>query len=255
MPDKATLVHSAKIAAMRVLEAAPDAIGSVSSVRSATDVVFTYDDGPTPGRTPAVLRALAEHDATATFFVLATSVRANPELLAEVVAAGHEIGLHGVDHRHLPTLAPRVVEDTLRRGKADLEDRLGRPVRWFRPPYGDQSPGTWRAIRRAGMESVIWSSTSWDWNPDVDNDTREHMATMSLRAGSIVLLHDGHAGAAELADDGPEPQLDRYDLSSRLLRLVARNGWVGRSLGDALAGGASLVTRPHFNLRPRLPHL
>lgn len=255
MPDKATLVHSAKIAAMRVLETAPDAIGSVSSVRSTTDVVFTYDDGPTPGRTPAVLRALAEHDATATFFVLATSVRANPGLLAEVVAAGHEIGLHGVDHRHLPTLAPRVVEDNLRRGKGELEEKVGRPVRWFRPPYGDQSPGTWRAIRRAGLESVIWSSTSWDWNPDVDNDAREHMAAMSLRAGTIILLHDGHAGAAEFADDGPEPQLDRYDLSSRLLRLVARNGWVGRSLGDALTGGASLVTRPHFNLRPRLPHL
>lgn len=258
MPDKATLVHSAKVAAMRVLEAAPDAIGSVSSVTATAahpQVVFTYDDGPTPGRTPAVLRALAEFDATATFFVLMTSVRANPELLADVVAAGHEIALHGVDHRHLPTLAPRVVEDNLRRGKGELEDAIGREVRWFRPPYGDQSPATWRAIRRAGMTSVIWSATSWDWNPQVDNDTRVAMATMSMRPGSIVLLHDGHAGALELADDGPEPQLDRYDLTRRLLQGCADQGWAGRSLGDALAAGGRLVTRPHFNLRPRLPHL
>lgn len=256
MPDTATLVHSAKVSAMRVLEKAPDAIGSVSSVRTSSgDVIFTYDDGPTPGCTPDVLRALAEHGATATFFVLMGSVRTNPGLLAEVVAAGHEVGLHGIDHRHLPTLPPRVVEDNLRRGKGELEDAIGRAVRWFRPPYGDQSPGAWRAIKRAGMESVIWSSTSWDWNPDVDNDTRVRMATMSLRAGAIVLLHDGHAGPAELADDGPEPVLDRYDLSNRLLSWCAEAGLRGRSLADALDAGATLITRPHFNLRPRLPHL
>ena len=256
MPTQAQLIHSAKIAAMRVLEAAPDAIGSVSSVRTDNgDVIFTYDDGPTPVRTPAVLRALAEHGATATFFVLMGSVRANRGLLAEVLAAGHEVGLHGIDHRHLPTLPPRVVEQNLRRGRGELEDAIGRPVRWFRPPYGDQSPGTWRAISRAGMTSVIWSSTSWDWNRDVDNDTRVTMATMSLRPGSIILLHDGHAGAAELADDGPEPQLDRYDLSSRLLAQCAQQGLRGRSLADALDGGAKLVLRPHFNLRPRLPPL
>lgn len=255
----ASVVHSAKIAAMRVLEKAPDAVGSVSSVGVPSggpgQVVFTYDDGPTPGRTPEVLRALAEHGATATFFVLMTSVSANRGLLNEVLAAGHEVGLHGIDHRHLPTLAPRVVEDNLRRGKEQLEDATGTAVRWFRPPYGDQSPGTWRAIRRAGMESVIWSATSWDWNPDVDNDTRVRMATMSLRSGAIVLLHDGHAGAAELADDGPEPQLDRYDLSHRLLTVCDERGLVGRSLADVLASGGTLITRPHFNLRPRIPHL
>ncbi len=254
MPDSAALIHSAKLAAMRVLEAAPDSIGSVSSVRSpAGQVIFTYDDGPTPVRTPAVLRALAEHQATATFFVLMTSVQDNPGLLQEVVDAGHEIALHGIDHRHLPTLSPRLVEDNLRRGKGELEDLIGRRVRWFRPPYGDQAPGTWRAIRRTGMDSVMWSATSWDWNPDVDNDTRVQTVRMRLRNGSIILLHDGFATARDLADDGPEPQLDRYDLSNRLLEVCAERGLVGRSLGDALDAGAKLVTRPHFNLKPRIP--
>ena len=252
MPQPATLIHSLKLAGMRVLEAAPDAIGSVSSVRTrAGHVIFTYDDGPTPVRTPALLRALAEHRATATFFVLMTSVRDNPSLLAEVMDAGHEIGLHGIDHRHLSQLPPRLVEDNLRRGKAELEDVIGRQVRWFRPPYGDQSIGAWRAIKRTGMESVIWSSTSWDWNPDVDNDTRVRMAGMSLAAGSIVLLHDGFASTRELADELVEPVLDRYDLSNRLLSLCADQGLAGRSLADALAAGGRLVTRPHFNLRPQ----
>ncbi len=251
MPEPAALIHSVKLAGMRVLEAAPDAIGSVSSVRSpAGHVIFTYDDGPTPTRTPDVLRALDEHGATATFFVMMTSVRDNPGLLAEVMDAGHEIGLHGIDHRHLSHLPPRVVEDNLRRGKSELEDATGRPVRWFRPPYGDQSIGAWRAIRRTGMESVLWSSTSWDWNHEVDNDARVKMAGMSLSAGAIVLLHDGFAGVHELADPMVEPEMDRYDLTKRLLELCAERGLACRSLDDALQAGGRLVTRPHFNLRP-----
>lgn len=247
------LPHSVKLAAMRVLEHAPDSIGSISSVRTpAPEVVFTFDDGPTPGRTPAVMRALAEHDATATFFVLMTSVRANRGLLDEVVAEGHEIALHGVDHRHLPTVPPAEIETNLRRAAADLEDATGRPVRWFRPPYGDQSPAAWRAIRRAGLESVIWSSTSWDWNPKVDNDVRVAKASANLTPGAILLFHDGHASAADLAWDGPEPVLDRYELVSRVLDAAAERGLVGRSLGDALVAGTP-VTRPHFNLKPRLP--
>lgn len=248
------LLHAAKLAGMRVLEHAPDSIGSISSVRtSSPHVVMTFDDGPTPGRTHDVMRALDEHDATATFFVLMTSVRANRGLLDELVAAGHEIGLHGVDHRHLSQLPPALVEENIRRGKSELEDAVGLPVRWFRPPYGDQNISTWRSIRDAGMTSVIWSGTSWDWNRDVDNDARVAKATQGLQAGTIILFHDGYAAALELADDGPEPQLDRYDLVERVLTVSAQRGLSGRSLGDALAAGATPVTRPHFNLLRSIP--
>lgn len=247
------LPHSVKLAAMRVLELAPDSVGSISSVRTdRRHIVMTFDDGPTAGRTPAVLRALAEHDATATFFVLLTSVEKNRDLLADLVARGHEIALHGVDHRHLPTLSPAEVESLVRRGAAQLEEATGRPVRWFRPPYGDQSVANWKAIRRAGLTSVIWSGTSWDWNPDVDNATRLEKATANLTPGTILLFHDGHAGPEDLAEDGPEPQLDRYDLVSRFLEACRDRGLAGRSLGDALAAGGTPVTRPHFNLRAGL---
>lgn len=248
----ADLVHTAKLAVMRVLEAAPDSVGSVSSVRTARPhIVMTFDDGPTAGRTPDVMRALADHGATATFFVLRTSLRAHRGLLADLVAAGHEIGLHGVDHRHLSALDPHEVYANVRSGAAEIEDAIGAPVRWFRPPYGDQTVGAWRAIRRAGLTSVIWSGTSWDWNPDVDNDIRIAKATANLAPGTILLFHDGHAGEAELAFDGPEPVLDRYDLVHRFLAECDVRGLRGVSLGDALEAGGTLVTRPHFNLRPR----
>lgn len=246
-----SLVHDLKLAAMRVLEKAPDAIGSISSVRTGEPVIVpTFDDGPTPGRTDAVLRALADHDASATFFVLMTSVRANPGLLEQVVAAGHEIGLHGMDHRHLPTLSRAEARDVLARGKAELEDILGTPVRWFRPPHGDQSIETWRLIREAGMESVIWSGTSHDWNPDTTQDARVEKATANLARGTILLFHDGHAGPADLGDEVPEPVLDRYELLDRVLRVAEARGLRAVSLGRALEHGTP-VTRPHFNLHPR----
>ncbi|MBO3129097.1 polysaccharide deacetylase family protein [Dermatophilus congolensis] len=245
------LVHTAKLAVMKVLEHAPDSIGSVSSLR--TDQghwVPTFDDGPTAERTPQILRALAEHDATGTFFVLSTSVRNDPGLLREVVAAGHEIGLHGLDHQHLSLLDPQQIRENLRVAKADLEDVLGQQVRWYRPPYGDQTIAAWREITSAGMTSVLWSSTSHDWNPFVDNDTRVAKATSSLERGAIVLFHDGFASHADGADDGPEPALDRYDLLNRVLAAGEERGLRGRSLGGALSAGGQVVTRPHFNLFP-----
>ncbi|GMA39037.1 polysaccharide deacetylase family protein [Mobilicoccus caccae] len=246
-----TLVHDLKLAAMRVLEKAPDAIGSVSSVRTDEAIIVpTFDDGPTPRRTHDVLRALADHEATATFFVLMTSVRANRGLLDEVVAAGHEVGLHGMDHRHLPTLSRAEATEMITRGKAELEDALGLPVRWFRPPHGDQSVETWRIIREAGMESVIWSGTSWDWNPDATQDERVAKATANLDRGTILLFHDGHAGPADLGDPVPEPDLDRYELLDRVLRIAQARGLRAVSLGRALERG-SVVTRPHFNLHPK----
>ena len=75
-------------------------IGSLVSVRTEQpQIVLTFDDGPDPGGTEAVMSALAAHRSTATFFVLLTRVRAYRGLLGEIVAAGHEIGLHGLDHR------------------------------------------------------------------------------------------------------------------------------------------------------------
>ncbi len=247
----ADVVYQAKLAVMRVLEKAPDAIGSVSSIDTPQPhFVPTFDDGPTPGRTPDVMRALDKHGAAATFFVLSTSVRANGGLLGELVAAGHEIGLHGTDHRHLSLMSPQEVRESVYAGKSELEQALGAPVRWFRPPYGDQTVSAWRQIRALGMESVIWSSTSHDWNPFIDNDARVVKATAALKQGAIVLFHDGHASLPDGADDGPEPQLDRYDLVDRVLAGGAERGLVARSLGDALAAGGRVVTRPHFNLWP-----
>ena len=233
----------------RGLRRAGAVVGSVEAVAtSAPDVVLTFDDGPDPVGTPAVLEALAAHGATATFFVLLTRVRRHPELLARVRAAGHEIGLHGVDHQRLTRFSGAEVRTRTAAARAELEALTGEPVRWFRPPYGAQTPATWLAVRRTGLVPVLWGPTTWDWR-DVSQEDRVRKALQGARAGAVVLAHDAFAGASDGAVEGAsdgaaggvpgvvEPDVDRRDLVDRVLAAYAEQGLRGRSLGAALEHG------------------
>jgi peptidoglycan/xylan/chitin deacetylase (PgdA/CDA1 family) len=246
MPSLVPSVTAAEVSVRRrVAEPCSHVIGSVVSVATtAPEFVLTYDDGPCPDGTPAVLDALAAHHATATFFVLLGRTRLHPQLLAEVIAAGHEIGLHGPDHRRLSGFSPAEVEARIRHGRAELEDSTGQTIRWFRPPYGKQTVQHWHRVRACGMVSVSWGGDMADWRPVAQAD-RVRSALAAARRGEIILGHDGFAGPADGVDDGPPPIIDRGDLTQRLLVAYGERGLVGRSLGDALSHGTE-VLRPWF---------
>jgi peptidoglycan/xylan/chitin deacetylase (PgdA/CDA1 family) len=235
-----TVVRSAARAARRrVRRGAGTVLGSAVEVRTgAPDVVLTFDDGPEPGGTDRVLAALDAAGAGATFFVLLTRVRRYRSLLDDVVAAGHEVALHGVDHRALPTLPPEEVARLVRAGRAELEDAVGREVRWYRPPYGRQTVRNWRAVTAAGMLPVLWGPTTWDWKSDVSDAERVTKSLQGVSRGAIVLAHDGFAGPEDGACDGPPPVLDRGELVARVLDGYADRGLRARSLGQALGDGA-----------------
>ncbi|MFZ4893549.1 polysaccharide deacetylase family protein [Plantibacter sp. Mn2098] len=212
-------------------------IGSIVEVETTIPtVVLTYDDGPEPVGTAGVLASLAAADATATFFVLLSRVRRHPEVLADILAGGHEVALHGVDHQRLTGYSAAQVQQRTLDAKHELEDVAGRSVRWFRPPYGAQRFGTWRAVRRTGLDVVLWTATTWDAR-DVSEHERVAHAVRHCSNGSILLAHDAFAGPADGVDDGPEPVLDRGALTAQLLQEFARQGLVGRSLGDAVTDG------------------
>ena len=226
--------------AKRLVRRAGAVVGTLTSIRtSAGCVALTYDDGPEPGGTDAVLEVLAERGVHATFFVLVSRARRYPALLDEVVAAGHEIALHGLDHRRLSTLGYREAHRRTADGRAELEDRTGRPVAWMRPPYGAQSPATWAAVRRAGLVPVLWDSSSFDWQ-DMAQDERLARAEGAVARGSILLCHDGHADERDGVDDGPAPAVDRADLARRLLDLFAEQGWSAGTLSAAAASGRAV---------------
>lgn len=214
-------------------------VGSVRSVRPNRSLaVLTYDDGPLPGGTDKILSVLADAGTTATFFVLVGRARRSPGLLAEVVAAGHEIALHGVDHVRLTTMSPPAVRRRTLDGRRELEDLAGQRIRWFRPPYGAQRPGTWAAIRSTGLTPVVWSDEVADWQ----DDPPEQIAARaeSVRSGSVVLMHDGYADESDGVNDGPAPTFDRGEVARRIIDGLGERGIATASLGDALADGKAV---------------
>jgi peptidoglycan/xylan/chitin deacetylase (PgdA/CDA1 family) len=227
------------------LGAEPDGSSVVALRRPTASTVLTYDDGPTPGVTDRMLPVLAEAGATATFFVLLTRVRAHLGLLHEVLAAGHEIGLHGLDHLRLTTLPAETLPTRFRDAKAELEDLAAVPLRWSRPPYGAQDLASWRATRDVGLEPVLWSVACQDWET---HPAEEYLAELRATdpAGSVVLLHDGYADQRDGVDDGPAPILDRIALTRAVLDELAGAGTTVSSLGRALDTGEP-DRRPWFS--------
>lgn len=224
-------------------------LGSCTGVSGIGDrVVLTYDDGPEPESTTAVLTALREHSATATFFVLVGRARRQRALLAEVLSEGHEVAVHGLDHRRLTNLPRREVLRRSRDAKAELEDLTGTPMRWFRPPYGKQRVSDYLAIRALGLEVILWGPTLQDWR-DTTHDERLNSAMDGVGPGAILLGHDGYAEESDGANDGPRPTLDRRRLTADVLELYAERGLAGVSVGGAVGLGGRFESTVTFHRR------
>jgi peptidoglycan/xylan/chitin deacetylase (PgdA/CDA1 family) len=153
-------------------------------------VALTFDDGPDTASTPAFLEALDGLGWKATFFMLGTRAREAPGLTAEVAAAGHEIAVHGDEHRNMLRRMPGAAADDVRRCRDTLADLTGVQPRWFRPPFGILSYGAMRAAKRVDLTPVLWTTWGRDWRKDA---TPASIADDVLRRyvnGGTVLLHD-----------------------------------------------------------------
>jgi len=153
-------------------------------------VVLTFDDGPHPQGTPAVLETLRERGATATFFLAGEQVEQRPALVAEIVAAGHGVELHCHRHRNLLRLSPRAFLEDAERARAAIEDAGGQAIRDYRPPYGIFSAPTLRAVQRRGWRPVLWSRWGRDWDRSATAESIARRSSAGIMAGDIVLLHD-----------------------------------------------------------------
>jgi peptidoglycan-N-acetylglucosamine deacetylase len=156
----------------------------------ANGVALTFDDGPHPEGTPAVLEVLARAGARATFFVIGEQVRRRPELVARSAAAGHAIALHGDRHRLQLRLSAAAIAADLARGTAAIEDVTGTTPAWHRPPFGIYSPAGLRAARTAGLAPLLWSRWGRDWRKLTTPDRIASRATHGVIAGDVILLHD-----------------------------------------------------------------
>jgi peptidoglycan-N-acetylglucosamine deacetylase len=151
-------------------------------------VALTFDDGPDPEATPAVLDALDAAGVKATFFMVGEQALHHRALAREVADRGHEVGLHGFQHVEHDELG-RAARDDLARGLGTLEVATGRRPVLFRPPYGRFSEISYSACRDLGLEPVYWSAWGSDWE-DVDAERIGDLVTRDLEDGMVVLLHD-----------------------------------------------------------------
>jgi peptidoglycan-N-acetylglucosamine deacetylase len=153
-------------------------------------VALTFDDGPDPGSTPEFCRVLDEHRVRATFFLLGSMVERAPGLAAELAAAGHEIGVHGFDHRYLPARPPGAVRSDLSRATDVISQATGTRPRLFRPPYGVLSGPALVAARKLGLTPVLWGAWGREWTPGATPESVFATLAADLDGGVTVLLHD-----------------------------------------------------------------
>jgi peptidoglycan/xylan/chitin deacetylase (PgdA/CDA1 family) len=165
--------------------------------RDAAEFALTFDDGPNEPWTSQLLDVLARTDVRATFFLIGKYVRQRPDLVREIRDAGHLIGNHTVTHPWLMVESPRKVREELAGCNAALEDVLGMPVRFFRPPHGSRRPDVLRAARDLGLTPVMWNAMGFDWRinataGDIAAHLEQGIARNQKRGrGSNLLLHDG----------------------------------------------------------------
>ena len=164
------------------------------------EVALTFDDGPNDAATPELLEVLVRHGVRATFFMIGNFARQRPEIVREVMRAGHLIGNHTMSHPKLSMEPVSRVRYELAECKAVLEGITGAAVEYFRPPFGARRPMVLKMAREPGLTPVLWNVTGYDWNPiGADGILRKLDAGIARNRergrASNLLLHDGsHRG-------------------------------------------------------------
>lgn len=201
-------------------------------------LALTIDDGPDPAVTPAVLDLLRAHGAKATFFLIAQRAEAHPALVRRIVAEGHAVGNHSHRHRHtFSLLGPRGFAAEINAAQQVLQRLTGRPPRWFRAPAGLRNPFLDPVLHRLGLTLVSWTRRGFDTR-ERDPATVLARLTRGLRAGDILLLHDGHCAV----DATGRPVV--LEVLPRLLEQSRRAGWRWVTLDEALPAGGAVAASP-----------
>lgn len=193
-------------------------VHALPSSLATSNVAFTFDDGPDPVMTPAVLELLARRGARATFFVVGSRAAAHPELVRRIVAEGHAVGSHTYAHAHVfhflsPSRMRREVED----GMAAVEAITARRPRLFRPPQGLRTPLLRDALAPLEVRCVTWTERGLDGIGRTATAIVRRLER-HVRPGAILTLHDG-AGLGGTLDRRPT-----LDALGTLLDLAERRG-------------------------------
>jgi peptidoglycan-N-acetylglucosamine deacetylase len=159
-------------------------------------IALTFDDGPNPRWTPPLLELLARHKVRATFFLIGQFAAAQRSLARQAHEAGHLIGNHTWTHPNLFRTSSEKTRQEMSETNDELQQIIGAPVRFFRPPFGLRRPATFRIARELGMIPVTWNVIGNDWKAENAQQITERVLRLTARndqAGNAtnLVLHDG----------------------------------------------------------------
>lgn len=163
------------------------------SAQARNEFALTIDDGPDPMVTPQVLDLLDRHKVQATFFCIGERAARHPELCREIVRRGHSVENHSQRHSHdFSLLGPRRLMQEVRAAQETLATVSGQQPLFFRAPAGLRNLFLQPVLVRLGLQLATWSARGFDTRQS-DPDRVKRRLLPGLRAGAILLLHDGHA--------------------------------------------------------------
>jgi peptidoglycan/xylan/chitin deacetylase (PgdA/CDA1 family) len=171
------------------------------------ELALTFDDGPNPAWTPRLLEILERRNVKATFFLIGSYAAKEAALVRRIVEGGHLVGNHSWSHPNMAVTGMKRIREELRQTSETLEQIIGSPVRYFRPPFGARRPGALRAAKQMGMTPVMWNVMAGDWKENsCEQITERLMSKIDANSGrgsaSNIVLHDG-SNTGQNADRGP----------------------------------------------------
>jgi len=174
----------------------PNLVRLPAAAAARGEVALTLDDGPDPALTPKVLEILAAHGTVATFFCIAQRALQHPQLVRQILAAGHSVQNHSFRHRHNFSLrGPRGFEAELQAAQQAFFGLTGERPRFFRAPAGLRNPFLQPVLARHGLLLTSWTRRGFDTR-ERDPQRAQQRLLRDLAGGDIPLLHDGHAATA-----------------------------------------------------------
>jgi peptidoglycan-N-acetylglucosamine deacetylase len=159
-------------------------------------IALTFDDGPNPKWTPPLLDLLARHNVRATFFLIGQFAAAQRSLARQAHEAGHLIGNHTWTHPNLFRTSAKKTRQELSATNDELQQIIGAPVRFFRPPFGLRRPATLTIARELGLIPVTWNVIGNDWNAENARQITDRVLRLTAKndhaeRSTNLVLHDG----------------------------------------------------------------
>ena len=149
----------------------------------ANKIYLTFDDGPHPRITQAVLDILNKYHAKATFFCVGDNVRKHPDMIAKIESAGHTIGNHTFHHTKGWGVNTIDYVQDVKACQEWVSSNL------FRPPYGRITPAQIQALK-SEYKIIMWSILTCDYDPNLATREAFHFCTKKMKSGSIIVMHD-----------------------------------------------------------------